>query len=95
MVCMVQKLQCCSKTPDYLVTYSVSGSEKDYHVCSVCIKKECFSKYIIRRQIIENNKKNFQNEQSGISDESSGFSENFNEHTIQNEQDNERGGFVL
>ncbi|KFM20326.1 hypothetical protein AAA799P11_00073 [Marine Group I thaumarchaeote SCGC AAA799-P11] len=92
---MVQKLQCCSEKPVFLVTYSVSGSEKDYHVCSVCIKKECFSKYIIRRQILENNKKNFQNEQSGIFDESSGFSENFDEHTIQNERDTERGGFVL
>jgi hypothetical protein len=95
---MVQPVQCCSKTPDYLITYSVSGSEKDYHVCSVCIKKECFSKYIIRRYILENNK-NFQSEQSGVSDESSGFSENSDECTRQNEQDNEQdnehGGFVL
>jgi len=56
---MVQKLQCCSKSPDYLITYSVSGSEKGYLVCSECIKKECFSKYIIRRHILENNKKIF------------------------------------
>ncbi|KFM17260.1 hypothetical protein SCCGRSA3_01948, partial [Marine Group I thaumarchaeote SCGC RSA3] len=84
-----------SEKPTFLVTYSVSGSEKNYYVCSVCIKKECFSKYILRRQILENNKKNFQNEQSGIFDESSGFSENPDEHMHQNERDNERGGFVL
>lgn len=93
---MVQKiLQCCSKTPSSLVTYSVSGSEKDYLVCSECIKKECFSKYVIRRHILENNNKNFQNEQSEIADETFDLSENSDEHAQQNEQDNERGGFVL
>jgi len=92
---MVQIVQCCTKNSTYRVTYSVSSSEKDYLVCSECIKKECFSKYIIRRYILENNKKNFQNEQSGITDESSGFSENSDEHARQNEQNNERGGFVL
>ena len=60
---MVQKtLQCCSKTPTSLVTYSVSGSEKDYLVCSSCIKKECFSKYVIRQHSVENEINFFQNE---------------------------------
>ena len=90
---MVQKpIQCCSKTPDYLVTYSVSGSEKDYLVCLSCIKMECFSKYIIRRQSVENKIKIFQIEPSELTDDSSGMSESDDEQTSQNEQGNERGG---
>lgn len=93
---MVQKLlSCCSENPSFQITYSVSGSEKDYLVCSECIKKECFSKYVIRQYSLENKIKKFQNEQSGISDESSGFSETFDEHETQNEQDNEHGGFII
>ncbi|WP_100222196.1 hypothetical protein [Candidatus Nitrosopumilus salaria] len=92
---MSQIFQCCSEKPAFQITYSVSSSEKDYLVCSECVKKECFSKYIIRRHILENNKKNFQNEQSEIADESFDFSENPDEHAQQNEQNNERGGFIL
>lgn len=93
---MVQKtLQCCSKTPTSLVTYSVSGSEKDYLVCSSCIKKECFSKYVIRQHSVENEINFFQNEPSELTDESSDVSEIYDEQVIQNEQDNEHGGFIL
>ena len=65
---MVQKpIQCCSEKPAYLVTYSVCDSEKDYLVCLYCIRKECFSKYIIRKVLLDNvYGKKFQNE---ISDE--------------------------
>lgn len=93
---MVQKiLQCCSKPPDFKITYSVSGSEKDYLVCSSCIKKDYFAKYIVRRLSVENKINFFQNEQSELIDESSVVSEIHGEHTPQNEQDCERGGFVL
>ena len=87
--------QCCSKIPVYLVTYSVSGSEKDYLVCSSCIQKEYFSKYIIRRLSVENKIKKIQNEQSELTDESSDIFESYDEQTTQNEQSNEHGGFVL
>jgi len=90
---MAQKpIQCCSKTPVYLVTYSVSGSEKDYLVCLSCIKIECFSKYVIRRHTVENKIKNFQIEPSELIDESSGISESDDEQTSQNERGNERAG---
>ncbi len=92
---MVQKpIQCCSKTPAYLVTYSVSGSEKDYLVCSLCIQIEYFSKYIIRRHSVENKIKNFQNEPIELTDESSDISESDDEQTSQNEQNNEHSGDV-
>jgi len=90
---MVQKpILCCSKTPAYLVTYSVSGSEKDYLVCLSCIKMECFSKYIIRRHSVENKIKNFQIEPSELTDDSSGISESDDELTSVNERGNERAG---
>ena len=91
----MRQLRCCSKTPAYLVTYSVSGSEKDYLVCSSCIQKECFSKYIVRRLSVENKIKIFQNEQSELIDESSDIFESYDEQTTQNEQSNEHGGFIL
>ena len=91
----MRQLRCCSKTPAYLVTYSVSGSEKDYLVCSSCIQKECFSKYIVRRLSVENQIKIFQNEQSELTDESSDIFELCDEQTTQNEQSNEHGGFIL
>jgi len=90
---VVQKpIQCCSKTPAYLVTYSVSGSEKDYLVCSLCIQKEYFSKYIIQRHSVENKINFFQNESSELIDESSDISESYDEQTSQNEHSNEHGG---
>lgn len=91
----MRQLQCCSKTPAYLVTYSVSGSEKGYLVCSSCIQKEYFSKYIVRRLSVENKTKIFQNEQSELTDDSNDISESYDEQTTQNEQSNEYGGFVL
>jgi len=93
---MVQKIiSCCSQIHVFQVTYSVSGSEKDYLVCSDCIKKECFSKYVIRQIPIENKIKNFQNEQSELIDELSIISELDGEQTPQNERNNEQGGFIL
>jgi len=90
---MVQKpFQCCSEKPAYLVTYSVSGSEKDYLVCSTCFQKEYFSKYIVRRHYLENKIKNFQNEPSELTDELSDISESDAEQASQNEQNNEHGG---
>ena len=89
------QLRCCSKTPAYLVTYFVSGSEKDYLVCSSCIQKEYFSRYIIRRLSVENKINFFQNESSELTDESSDISESYDEQTRQNEQSNEHGGFIL
>ncbi len=47
---MVQKpIQCCSEKPAFIVTYSVSGTEKDYLVCLSCINLECFSKFILNK----------------------------------------------
>jgi len=92
---MAQKpIQCCSKTSVFLVTYSVSGSEKEYLVCSSCIQKEYFSKYIIERLSVENKIKNFQNESSELIDELFGISESDDEQTTQNEPDDEPGGAV-
>ncbi len=92
---MAQKpIQCCSKTPAYLVTYSVSGSEKKYFVCLSCIQKECFSKYIIERLSVENKIKNFQIEPSELIDESTGISESDVEQTTQNEPGAEPSGAV-
>ena len=90
---MVQKpIRCCSKTSVYLVSYSVSGSEKDYLVCSSCIQKECFSKYIIQRHSVENKINFFQNEPFELTDESSDISESYDEQTSQNEHSNEHSG---
>jgi len=83
---MVQKpIQCCSEKPAYLVTYSVCDSEKDYLVCLYCIRKECFSKYIIRRHSVENKIKNFQNEISDESVENEIIDVKFDELIEQNE----------
>jgi hypothetical protein len=47
---MVQKpIQCCSEKPAFNMTYSVSGTEKDYLVCLSCINLECFSKFILNK----------------------------------------------
>ena len=90
---MAQKpIQCCSKTPVYLVTYSVSGSEKNYLVCLSCIGIECFSKCIIRQRLVENKKNFLQNEPSELTDESYDISESYDEQTAQNEQDHEHSG---
>lgn len=54
---------CCPKKPEFLITYSVSGSEKNYLVCSDCVKLECFSKYIIRKIPIQDlHRENYQEE---------------------------------
>jgi len=87
-------IKCCSKTPAYLVTYSVSGSEKDYLVCLSCNKIECFSKYIIERLSVENKIKNFQIEPSELIDELTDISELYVEQTTQNEPGAEPGGAV-
>ena len=84
---MVQKtIQCCSNKPNFLVTYSVSGSEKEYLVCSVCVKLDCFLKYIVRKtpiQIVY--RKNFQNEISDETVENEIIDVKFDELIEQNE----------
>ena len=53
---MVQKpISCCSEKPAFIVTYSVSGSEKDYLVCLSCINLEHFSKFIVEKISVKNN----------------------------------------
>jgi len=61
---MVQNIyRCCSNKPDFQITYSVSGSKKDYLVCLSCLQKKYFAKYIIRKIPITNTyRKKFQNE---------------------------------
>ena len=55
--------RCCKGKPAFFVQYSVAGFQKNYLVCSDCIKLECFSKYIIKKTPISDiAKKKFQNE---------------------------------
>lgn len=101
---MVQKtLQCCSKTPVFHITYSVSDSEKSYLVCSDCIHLDCFSKYIISKVPIQvQNRKNFQNEISEQNDENKIEFEKENEEYDENQNHSEEseehnsvtGGFI-
>jgi len=55
------------------VTYSVSGSEKDYLVCLSCINLECFSKFILNKapvgSIKNKNEKNHFSEKYDESEE--------------------------
>jgi len=55
------------------VTYSVSGSEKDYLVCSACFNLECFSKFILNKapagSIKNKNEKNHFSEKYDESEE--------------------------
>ncbi len=79
-------LNCCSNKPDFLVTYSVSGSEKNYLVCSNCIKSEYFSKYIVRKVLLHNvYRKKFQNEISDETVENEIIDVKFDELIEQNE----------
>lgn len=71
---MVQEfLHCCSNKPDFQITYSVSGSKKDYFVCLSCINLECFSKFILTKVPIASfknkNKKNHLSEKYDESEE--------------------------
>jgi len=78
--------RCCPIKPEFLVTYSVSGEQKHYHVCSVCIQLECFSKYIIKKIPISNTlRKKFQNEISDESVENEIIDVKFDELIEQNE----------
>jgi len=78
---MVQKpFSCCSEKPVFLVTYSVSDSEKDYLVCLSCIQKECFSKYILNKAPAGS----FKNK-----NEKNHFSEKYNEYEELTEQQTE------
>jgi len=55
--------RCCKKKPSFSVIYSVANEKKHYHVCSVCIHLDCFSKHIIEKTPIHiQPKKIFQNE---------------------------------
>jgi len=55
------------------VTYSVSGSEKEYFVCLSCINLECFSKFILNKapagSIKNKNEKNHFSEKYDESEE--------------------------
>lgn len=44
--------KCCKQKPKFLVTYSVAEDKKTYEICDLCIKLECFSKFIIKKDII-------------------------------------------
>jgi len=46
---------CCSKTPVYVITYSVAGHTKKYSVCNNCVSLDCFSKFIVEKIPITNN----------------------------------------
>lgn len=74
---MVQKpIQCCSEKPSFIVTYSVSGTKKDYLVCLSCINLECFSKFILNKVPARSFKnKNEKNHLSEEYDESEGITE--------------------
>ena len=55
--------RCCKGKPAFSVIYSVADEKKHYHVCSVCIHLDCFSKHIIEKTPIRTQpKKIFQNE---------------------------------
>ena len=47
--------RCCKKTPAFLVTYSVCSEEKEYFVCIDCIVLDCFKKYIVKKEPVQNN----------------------------------------
>ena len=42
------------KAPVSLITYSVGGAQKTYSVCESCEKLECFQKYVIFKETIDN-----------------------------------------
>jgi len=44
---------CCLNEPEFLITYSVAKEEKTYAVCRFCVNLECFTKYILRKEIIK------------------------------------------
>ena len=69
-------IQCCSEKPAFLVTYSVSDSEKDYLVCLSCNNLECFSKFILNKAPVGSFKnKNEKNHFSEKYDESEEITE--------------------
>lgn len=49
---MKQIFYCCKNKPESLITYSVAGTEKTYSVCKHCAELDCFSKHVIRKEII-------------------------------------------
>jgi len=72
--------RCCTRKPEFSVIYSVSDEQKHYHVCSVCIQLEYFSKYIIEKTPISHTfRKKFQNEISDKSVETEIIGEKFGE----------------
>ena len=78
--------RCCKRKPAFFVQYSVAGFQKNYVVCSDCIKLECFSKYIIQKTPIGTQyKKNFQNEIFDEIDESEITDGKFDELVEQSE----------
>ena len=41
--------RCCDRNPEFLVTYSVAGIEKQYAVCTICQNLEYFQKFILKK----------------------------------------------
>ena len=79
--------RCCKGNPAFFVQYSVAGFQKNYLVCSDCIKLECFSKYIIRKVLLHNvYRKKFQNEISDETVENEIIDGKFDELIEQNEK---------
>ena len=78
--------RCCKGKPAFFVQYSVAGFQKNYLVCSDCIKLECFSKYIIKKTSTSDiARKKFQNEISDESVENEIIDVKFDELIEQNE----------
>lgn len=51
---MNRTFSCCDSIPKYLITYRVAYEDKTYCVCEECRKLDCFSKHILRKEIIKN-----------------------------------------
>ena len=78
--------RCCKGKPAFFVQYTVAGFQKNYHVCSDCIKLECFSKYVIKKiPISDIVRKKFQNEISDETVENEIINVKFDELIEQNE----------
>lgn len=45
---------CCNeKIYAYLITFSVAGEQKTYHVCKECSKLDCFNQFVISKVLLD------------------------------------------
>jgi len=44
---------CCDNKPQFLITYSVAKEEKTYAVCRFCSNLDCFTNFILKKEIIK------------------------------------------